>query len=76
MSQNEVHPLPNCCFAEPDAPLAKRLYAAYNAGGDPQTAGLNYRGEPCPVWEDLPDNVRAKWEAVAGHAVFALRDDG
>lgn len=43
---------------------AKALYEAYNAGGDPATAGLNFRGEPCPEWADLPENVREKWRAA------------
>ena len=43
---------------------AQALYDAYNAGGDPATAGLNFRGEPCPAWVDLPENVRAKWCAA------------
>lgn len=43
---------------------AQALYYAYNAGGDPATAGLNFRGEPCPAWADLPENVRAKWRAA------------
>jgi hypothetical protein len=52
-----------------DSPrLAQRLYEAYNAGGDPATANLNYRGEPCPSWEDLPPNVRNKWQAAAEYA--------
>lgn len=58
-------PLPNCCGARPGDPVAKKLYAAYNRGGDAATAGLNYAGQPCPTWEELPDNVRAKWETVA-----------
>ena len=47
---------------------AHALYYAYNAGGDPATAGLNFRGEPCPAWADLPENVRAKWRAAFGAA--------
>lgn len=63
---NEANiPLPACCGHLPTDPVAKKLYAAYNRGGDLATAGLNYRGEPCPTWEELPENVRAKWEAVA-----------
>lgn len=50
---------------------AKALYDAYNAGGDPATANKNYRGEPCPDWADLPDNVREKW-ACAYDAALAL----
>ena len=60
-----MSPMPDCCFALDDASLAERLYAAYNRGGDAATAGLNFQGDPCPVWADLPENVRAKWEAVA-----------
>lgn len=43
---------------------AKALYEAYNAGGDPETANKNYRGEPCPEWADLPANIREKWAAA------------
>ena len=45
--------------------VAERLYRSYNVGGDPDTAWLNYKGERCPEWDDLPANVRAKWENVA-----------
>lgn len=51
-----------------DASLAERLYCAYNRGGDPSTAGLNYQGKECPAWSDLPENIRAKWEAVTAEA--------
>jgi len=64
--------LPACCFADQYAPLAEQLYAAYNRGGDPVTAGLNYQGKPCPEWNDLPDNIRAKWEAVAQQTRIAV----
>lgn len=47
--------LPDCCTPF-GSDLPERLYCAYNRGGDPATAGLNYQGKPCPVW---------KWEAVA-----------
>lgn len=57
--------LPDCCTPFEYADLAERLYCAYNRGGDPATAGLNYQGKPCPVWTELPENIRAKWEAVA-----------
>lgn len=40
-------------------------YERYNAGGDPATANLNYKGEPCPEWDALPENVQAKWHASA-----------
>lgn len=57
--------LPACCTPTDGATLAETLYCAYNAGGDPATAGLNYQGKPCPTWLELPPNVRAKWEATA-----------
>ena len=70
--------LPECCHATGDEPLAKQLYAAYNRGG--ARPGLNYQNLPCPRWEDLPPDVRAKWAAVAdiatgdfGWAIAALR---
>jgi len=56
--------LPPCCTPSDDATPAEIAYCAYNAGGDPATAGLNYAGQPCPTWQNLPDNIRAKWEAV------------
>ncbi len=65
---------PKCCNFDHDAGPAQWLYAAYNSGGDRDTAGLNYKGEPCPVWQDLPPDVRAKWQAAADAAfkVFGL----
>lgn len=59
-------PLPPCCTPSPEATPAERAYCAYNAAGDPATAGLNFAGQPCPVWSALPENVRAKWEAAVG----------
>lgn len=57
--------LPACCDLPPDnAPIEHAGYAAYNAGGDPATAGLNYAGKPCPNFDDLPPNVKAKWKAA------------
>lgn len=68
MNESQLNPLPDCCFADPENGRAALLYAAYNAGGDPQTAGLNYQGKPCPLWHELPANIRAKWEAAAAVA--------
>ena len=53
------------CTVPTTTELAEALYCVYNAGGDPMTAGLNYRGDPCPAWGDLPENVREKWRAAA-----------
>lgn len=57
--------LPACCHPSADSSLAEMAYCAYNAAGDPATAGLNYRGEPCPTWADLPENIQRKWDATA-----------
>lgn len=57
-----------CCTPSEGATLAEVLYCAYNRGGPPDRAGLNFQGAPCPVWADLPDAVRAKWEAAASEA--------
>jgi hypothetical protein len=71
--------LPDCCYPGPDASPAERAYCAYNAAGDPATAGLNFRGDPCPTWRALPENVRAKWEGAVAPIVapdpyvFALK---
>lgn len=63
--------LPACCHPSTPA-LDDQFYAAYNRGGDPTTAGLNYQGHPCPEFSALPDNVRAKWAAVAECATACL----
>ncbi len=47
--------LPPCCIPSDNASPAEIAYCAYNAGGDPTNG---------PVWSTLPDNIRAKWEAV------------
>jgi len=54
--------------------LPKMVYEAYNAGGDPSTANKNYRGEPCPAWEDLPENIQAKWTAATQKAGLEVMD--
>jgi len=55
--------LPPCCFATDGDPPGKKCYAAYNYAGEHR--GLNYRGEPCPEWDDLTQDIRDKWDAVA-----------
>jgi hypothetical protein len=57
--------LPDCCYAGPFPTLAESMYAAYNAAGDPATAGLNYQGLPCPTWGQLTPNIREKWIGAA-----------
>lgn len=68
-------PIPSCCTPTKDATLAERLYCAYNRAGDPKTAGLNYQGLPCPTWPELPENIRAKWNAVSEAAANIVAPD-
>lgn len=65
MNSSDPAALPACCTPTADASLAERLYCAYSAGGDPATAGLNFQGQPCPIWEKLPPNIQAKWQAAS-----------
>jgi len=51
---------------------AREAYNAYNAGGDPAAANKNFRGEPCPAWDDLPQNIRDKWIAAMAPAAETL----
>lgn len=48
--------------------IAKRFYEAYLENSN----GLNFRGDPCPCWKDLDDDVKAHWCAVA---ISAIVDD-
>ena len=52
--------------------VARAAYNAYNAGGDPATANKNFRGEPCPEWDDLPQNIRDKWIAAMASSTATL----
>ncbi len=52
---------PACRGIPEEVPPEGVLYGIYNRGGSPDTAGLNYKNEPCPAWHDLPPNVKAKW---------------
>jgi len=58
--------LPDCCYALPGDPPGKQYYAAYNHAGE--NPGLNFQGDPCPTWGELPQNIHDKWEAVAAAA--------
>jgi hypothetical protein len=58
-----VRDLPACCIDSEGAELGGRLYCASNRGGS--RPGLNYQNLPCPTWDALPVDVRAKWRAVA-----------
>lgn len=60
---------PLACVALVDDSEAAKAYARYNRSGDPATAGINYRGEPCPSWEELTENVRNKWRGMVGAIV-------
>ena len=42
-------------------PLARIAYQAYGETTDFK----NFRGEPMPEWDDLPEKIRQAWEAAA-----------
>lgn len=50
--------------------LAPVLYQRYIGS----SGGLNFRGEPCPNWSDLPEAIRGHWRAVATTALEVARD--
>jgi hypothetical protein len=60
--------LPLSEFGPGPLAIAKRFYEAYLENSN----GLNFRGEPCPCWKELNDDVKAHWCAVA---VSAIVDD-
>ena len=39
---------------------ARKFYEGYIANSD----GLNFRGEPCPPWDELNDAVKSHWCAT------------
>lgn len=39
---------------------ARKAYEAYTAN----SGGLNYQGNPCPAWPDLPEAIRSHWCAA------------
>jgi len=55
--------LPECCYPSDNASMAEQLYCAFNASGE--RPGLNYQDLPCPMWDDLPKDVKAKWQGTA-----------
>jgi hypothetical protein len=65
--------LPPCCYAEPGDEPGKQFYATYNRAGD--RPGLNYKDLPCPLWEDLPKDIRTKWRAAAKAKAEATKVD-
>lgn len=53
--------------------IAASAYKAYSAS----TGNKNYRGEPMPLWSDLPAAIQVAWEAAARQvgACLQLRGD-
>lgn len=45
--------------------LAQGAYAAYGQS----TGGRNFRGDPMPEWDDLPEAIRTAWQAAAQNVV-------
>jgi len=51
------------------AVLGKDLYLTYCASRE----WKNFRGDPCPPWDDLPEAVRTHWTAVASYVLRKFR---
>lgn len=52
---------------------ARTLYDAYNL----QSGGVNFRGEPCPEFDDLPQAIKDNWlftASIAWH-LFAPKEN-
>lgn len=49
--------------------LAEEAYQAYTA----TTGNKNYRGEECPAFKDLPEQIKQAWEAAAGKVEDLIR---
>lgn len=45
--------------------LTRLAEIAYRAYGE-TTDFKNFRGEPMPEWDDLPEKIRQAWTAAAG----------
>lgn len=71
----ELRAYPPCCYTGDNPSLAEVGYAAYNYGGPIDRAGLNFQGQPCPVWGELPTTVVEKWESAAGAIQGAVTGD-
>lgn len=56
MTQDEDDSLPGPYFKE----YAERAYMAYGDKAD----WKNFRGDPMPTWEALPENIRTYWQAA------------
>jgi hypothetical protein len=47
--------------------IASEGYAAYGVS----TGNKNFRGDPMPVWKDLPEPIRVAWQEAARRVVLA-----
>jgi hypothetical protein len=63
LSSKEAHPVTN----ETNKTPGQVAFEAYNAAGT--NPGLTWDKKPVPTWENLSDDVRAKWEAAAASIV-------
>lgn len=63
---DELDALSGRCGAVEEAPETRcdRARLAYHAYGD-STGWKNFRGDPMPGWQDLPEATRQAWEAAA-----------
>lgn len=50
--------------------IAQAAFAAYNAGGPPEKAGLTWDGKPVPPFSAVGPSVHHKWECAAAKAAL------
>lgn len=48
--------------------MAKTAYEAYGQ----ETNHKNYRGEPMPEWDELPEQIKGAWIQAAGSVVRTM----
>ena len=60
---------PNLAPGPPWQDVAASAYRAYAAS----TGNKNFRGEPMPTWDQLPQPIRTAWEAAVRQAGGVLR---
>jgi len=64
----------NLIRSTPEHDLPTLAQIAYEAYGD-VTGGRNYQGLPMPEWADLPDRIKAAWNASVNATVKAALDE-
>ncbi len=56
---------------QPGLPWVEYAASAYRAYAA-STGNKNFRGDPMPAWDDLPQPIRTAWEAAVRQAVSCV----